>query len=157
MPSTPAGAAGTYEISADPARLDTAAIHGYLTRSYWSPGIPIGVVERALRNSLCFGAYESASGAQVGLARVVTDYATFAYLCDVYVLEEHRGFGLGKRMMREVMAHPALAGARRIMLATRDAHGLYAGFGFLEAGAAKNLMEIVRPDIYAARNDTGSC
>jgi len=92
----------------------------------------------------------------VGLARVVTDYATFAYLCDVYVLEEHRGHGLGKRMMRELMAHPALSGARRVMLATRDAHGLYAGFGFLEAGAAKNLMEIVRPDIYAARTDTGN-
>jgi GNAT superfamily N-acetyltransferase len=147
---------GTYEISTDPARLDIAAIHGYLTRSYWSPGIPIGVIERALRNSLCFGVYESASGAQVGLARVVTDYATFAYLCDVYVLEEHRGFGLSKRMMRELMAHPALTGARRIMLATRDAHTLYAGFGFVEAGAAKNLMEIVRPDIYSARISTGS-
>ena len=155
MSSTEAAAPGAYEISTDPARLDVAAIHGYLTRSYWSPGIPIEVVERALRQSLCFGVYESAGGAQVGLARVVTDYATFAYLCDVYVLEEHRGHGLGKRMMRELMAHPALSGARRVMLATRDAHGLYAGFGFLEAGAAKNLMEIVRPDIYAARTDTG--
>ena len=121
-----------------------------------APGIPIEIVERALRQSLCFGVYESAGGAQVGLARVVTDYATFAYVCDVYVLEEHRGHGLGKRMMRELMAHPALSGARRVMLATRDAHGLYAGFGFLEAGAAKNLMEIVRPDIYAARTDTGN-
>ena len=147
MSSTEAAAPGAYEISTDPARLDVAAIHGYLTRSYWSPGIPIEIVERALRHSLCFGVYESAGGAQVGLARVVTDYATFAYLCDVYVLEEHRGHGLGKRMMRELMAHPALSGARRVMLATRDAHGLYAGFGFLEAGAAKNLMEIVRPDI----------
>jgi ribosomal protein S18 acetylase RimI-like enzyme len=155
MSSTEAAAPGVYEISTDPARLDVAAIHGYLTRSYWSPGIPIEIVERALRHSLCFGVYESAGGAQVGLARVVTDYATFAYLCDVYVLEEHRGHGLGKRMMRELMAHPALSGARRVMLATRDAHGLYAGFGFLEAGAAKNLMEIVRPDIYAARTDTG--
>jgi len=139
---------GTYEISTDPARLDVAATHAYLTRSYWSPGIPVEIVERALRHSLCFGVYESASGAQVGLARVVTDYATFAYLCDVYVLEEHRGHGLGKRLMREVMTHPALSGARRAMLATRDAHGLYAGFGFQEAGAAKNLMEIVRPEIY---------
>jgi len=148
MSSTESAAPGAYEISTDPARLDVAAIHAYLTRSYWSPGIPIGIVERALRHSLCFGIYECAGGAQVGLARVVTDYATFAYLCDVYVLEEHRGFGLGKRMMRELMAHPALRGARRVTLATRDAHGLYAGFGFLEAGAAKNLMEIVRPDIY---------
>ena len=140
-----------YEISTDPARLDVTAIHAYLTRSYWSPGIPIEIVERALRNSLCFGAYESGSGAQVGLARVVTDYSTFAYLCDVYVLEEHRAQGLGKRLMRELMAHPALAGARRVMLATRDAHGLYAAYGFQEAGAAKNLMEIVRPEIYARR------
>jgi ribosomal protein S18 acetylase RimI-like enzyme len=155
MSSTEDDANATYEISTDPARLDVTAIHAYLTRSYWSPGIPIEIVERALRQSLCFGVYESAGGAQVGLARVVTDYATFAYLCDVYVLEEHRGHGLGKRMMRELMAHPALSGARRVMLATRDAHGLYAGFGFLEAGAAKNLMEIVRPDIYAARTDTG--
>jgi GNAT superfamily N-acetyltransferase len=148
MSSTETGVHPAYEISTDPARLDVAAIHAYLTRSYWSPGIPLGIVERALRNSLCFGIYESASSAQVGLARVVTDYATFAYLCDVYVLEGHRGHGLGKRLMRELMAHPALTGARRAMLATRDAHGLYAGFGFHEAGAAKNLMEIVRPDIY---------
>jgi len=155
MSSTESRAPGTYEISTDPARLDVAAIHAYLTRSYWSPGIPIGIVEHALRNSLCFGVYDSA-GAQVGLARVVTDYATFAYLCDVYVLEEHRGVGLAKRMMRELMSHPALRGARRVMLATRDAHGLYAGFGFLEAGAAKNLMEIVRPDIYATRANTAS-
>ena len=156
MSSTEDDASAVYEISTDPARLDVTAIHAYLTRSYWSPGIPIEIVERALRQSLCFGVYESAGGAQVGLARVVTDYATFAYLCDVYVLEEHRGVGLAKRMMRELMSHPALRGARRVMLATRDAHGLYAGFGFLEAGAAKNLMEIVRPDIYATRANTAS-
>jgi len=156
MSSTERRANGAYEISTDPARLDVTAIHAYLTRSYWSPGIPREIVERALRHSLCFGVYESSSGAQVGLARVVTDYATFAYLCDVYVLEGHRGHGLGKRLMRELMSHPALTGARRAMLATRDAHGLYAGFGFQEAGAAKNLMEIVRPDIYAARTDNGS-
>ncbi|HEV7607298.1 MAG TPA: GNAT family N-acetyltransferase [Steroidobacteraceae bacterium] len=138
-----------YEISSDPARLDATAIHAYLTRSYWSPGIPKDIVERALRHSLCFGVYESVTGAQVGLSRVVTDYATFAYLCDVYVLEEHRGHGLAKVMMGEVMAHPALAGARRVMLATRDAHGLYQLSGFVEAGRAGNLMEIVRPDIYA--------
>jgi GNAT superfamily N-acetyltransferase len=146
-----------YEISTDPARLDLRAIHAYLVRSYWSPQIPLALVERAARHSLCFGVYESASGAQVGFTRVVTDYATFAYLCDVYVLEEHRGHGLSKWMMREVMAHPALAGARRAMLATRDAHGLYAQFGFVVAGKAGNLMEIVKPDIYRqpATADTG--
>jgi GNAT superfamily N-acetyltransferase len=119
-----------YEISTDPARLDIDAMHAYLARSYWSPGIPRDVVERAARNSLCFGLYETASGKQVGLTRVVTDHATFAYLCDVYVLEEHRGRGLSKWMMQEVMAHPALSGARRAMLGTRDAHGLYARYGF---------------------------
>ena len=97
MSSTEGGVPDGYEISTDPARLDIAAIHAYLTRSYWSPGIPYAIVERAARNSLCFGVYETAGGKQVGLARVVTDHATFAYLCDVYVLEEHRGRGLGKR------------------------------------------------------------
>jgi GNAT superfamily N-acetyltransferase len=150
MSSTEARGDRAYDISTDTERLDVDAIHAYLTRSYWSPGIPRATVERAVRNSLCFGVYETASGAQVGFTRVVTDYATFAYLCDVYVLEAHRGHGIAKRMMREVMAHPALMGARRIMLATRDAHGLYRHSGFLEAGAAGNLMEIVRPDIYAS-------
>jgi len=136
-----------YEISTDPARLDIAAMHAYLTRSYWSPGIPYSTVEHAARHSLCFGLYEKAGGGQVGLARVVTDHATFAYLCDVYVLEEHRGHGLGKLLMRTVMAHPALTGARRAMLGTRDAHGLYRQFGFADAGTGI-LMEIVRPDLY---------
>ena len=86
----------------------------------------------------------------MGLTRVVTDHATFAYLCDVYVLEEHRGHGLGKFLMRTVMAHPALTGARRIMLGTLDAHGLYRQFGFADAAGTKVLMEILRPDIYRA-------
>jgi ribosomal protein S18 acetylase RimI-like enzyme len=143
-----------YEISTDRARLDLRAIHAYLARSYWSPGIPLEIVERAVKNSLCFGLYETASGSQVGFTRVVTDNATFGYLCDVYVLEEHRGRGLSKLMMREVMAHPALAGARRVMLATRDAHGLYRQSGFVVAGTAGNLMEIVRPDIYNGQAST---
>jgi GNAT superfamily N-acetyltransferase len=137
-----------YEISTDPARLDLHAMHDYLTRSYWSPGIPLDTVERAARNSLCFGVYETAAGRQVGLTRVVTDHATFAYLCDVYVLEAHRGRGLAKWMMREVMAHPALTGARRAMLATRDAHALYRQSGFQDVTASRTLMEILRPDIY---------
>jgi GNAT superfamily N-acetyltransferase len=145
-----------YEISTDRARLDLRAIHAYLARSYWSPGIPFEIVERAANNSLCFGVYENASATQAAFTRVVTDYATFAYLCDVYVLEEHRGRGLSKWMMREVMAHPAVAGARRAMLATRDAHGLYSQSGFTVAGGAGNLMEIVRPDIYASPASTGT-
>jgi GNAT superfamily N-acetyltransferase len=139
---------GAYEISTDPARLDLDAIHGYLTRSYWSPGIPREIVARAVQHSLCFGVYETAGGKQVGFTRVVTDHATFAYLCDVFVLEAHRGHGLGKAMMHAAMAHPALAGARRVMLATRDAHGLYRQNGFRDTTGNTNLMEIVRPDIY---------
>lgn len=139
---------GPYEISSEQGRLDVDAIHAYLTRSYWSPGIPRDIVERAARNSLCFGGYLRATGAQVAFTRVVTDYATFAYLCDVYVLEEHQGRGLGKAMMRAAVAHPALSGARRVMLATRDAHGLYRQHGFVDVIRNTNLMEIVRPDIY---------
>ena len=142
--------ADSYEISTEQARLDFDAIHAWLARSYWSPGIPRATVERAARNSLCFGVYERAGGRQVGFARVVTDYATFAYLCDVYVLEEHQGHGLGKAMMRALMAHPALAGARRVMLATRDAQGLYRQFDFGDTTGNTHLMEIVRPDIYRA-------
>ena len=140
--------AGPYEISSDPARLDIDAIHGFLTQSYWSPGIPRETVERAIRNSLCFGVRDRTSGVQVGFARVVTDHATFAYLCDVYVLEAHRGRGLAKALMSAAMVHPALARARRVMLATRDAQGLYRQFGFRDVAGKNSLMEIVRPDIY---------
>ena len=154
--SSTEGAVAGYEISTDPARLDIAAMHAYLTRSYWSPGIPFATVERAARNSLCFGLYESSTGRQVGLTRVVTDHATFAYLCDVYVLEEHQGRGLGKFLMRTVMAHPALTGARRTMLGTRDAHGLYAQYGFGPPPDDGVIMQILRPDMYRAstRNAT---
>jgi ribosomal protein S18 acetylase RimI-like enzyme len=153
---TDSGCNDLYEISSDPGRLDFDVIHAYLTRSYWSAGIPRDVVERAARNSLCFGVYQRATGAQagratgaqVGFTRVVTDHATFAYLCDVFVLEDHRGHGLGKAMMRAALAHPALSGARRVMLATRDAHGLYRRYGFSDVIRNTNLMEIVRPDIY---------
>ena len=141
-------APGGYEISTDPARLDIAAMHAYLTRCYWSPGIPLETVQQAARNSLCFGLYETSSGRQVGLTRVITDHATFAYLCDVYVLEEHRGRGLGKFLVGTAMAHPALTRARRAMLGTRDAHGLYRQFGFEDAAGTRILMEIVRPDMY---------
>lgn len=137
-----------YEISTDPARLDIEAMHAYLARSYWSPGIPFAIVERAARHSLCFGLYERSTGRQVGLARIVTDHATFAYLCDVYVLEEHRGRGLGKFLMQTVMAHPAVTGARRTMLGTRDAHGLYAQYGFRAPPDDGVLMQILRPDMY---------
>ena len=136
----------TYDISTDPSRLQLDAVHAYLTRSYWSPGVPREVVARAAANSLCFGIY--LGDAQVGYARVVTDKATFAYLADVYVLEAHRGQGLSKRLVETIQAHPDLQGLRRFMLATADAHGLYAQFGFKPLGRPERMMEIVDPDPY---------
>jgi len=136
-----------YEISTDSAHLDVDAIHAFLTRSYWSPGIPRATVARAIANSLCFGVFWQ--GQQVGFARVVTDRTTFAYLCDVYVLEAHRGHGLAKQLMDRVMKHPDLQGLRRMMLATLDAHGLYAQFGFTALGAPDRIMEVLKPDIYS--------
>jgi GNAT superfamily N-acetyltransferase len=140
---------GEYSISTDPAKLDVAAIHTYLTTSYWSPGIPRSVVEKAIRGSLCFGLYHGQE--QIGLARVITDGATHAYLCDVYILEEHRGKELGKWLMNAVMLHPALQGLRQFMLATRDAHGLYRQFGFQPLADPDRHMEISVPDIYRSK------
>ena len=137
---------GGFTVSTDPARLDPAAIHAYLTTSYWAEGIPRETVERSLRGSLCFGLYEK--DRQIGLARVITDGATFAYLCDVYVLAERRGLGLGKWLMECVMAHPDLQKLRRFSLATRDAHELYRPFGFAEIQNPGSHMEIVRPGLY---------
>jgi GNAT superfamily N-acetyltransferase len=135
-----------YEISTDKGRLDRAAIHAFLAASYWSPGIPEAVVARAIEHSLCFGVFHD--GAQVGFARVVTDRATFGYLADVYLLEAHRGRGLARRLVGEILAHPDLQGLRRLLLATRDAHGLYAKFGFRPLAAPDRMMEIHRPDVY---------
>jgi len=137
---------GEYSISTDPSRLDLDAIHAYLAGAYWCEGIPRQTVERAITNSLCFGLFHGKD--QVGLARVVTDSATYAYLCDVYVLEAHRGKGLAKWLMECVMAHPALQGLRRFTLATRDAHGLYRQFGFRELTKPESKMEILHPDVY---------
>ena len=121
---------GQYTISTDSSRLDLAVIHDYLDgESYWAQGRPLDVMQRALEHSLCFGVY--AGDEQVGLARVVTDYATFAWLCDVFILESHRGQGLGKWLIESVVAHPELQGLL-FMLATRDAHGLYQRYGGFE-------------------------
>jgi GNAT superfamily N-acetyltransferase len=120
-----------YEISTDPARMQIDEIWGYLRRSYWSPDIRREVTQRAVDNSICAGAFEKASGRQIGFARAASDRATFAWLCDVYVLEEHRGQGLSKAMVRALVEHPDLQTLRRWLLATRDAHGLYKQFGFL--------------------------
>jgi GNAT superfamily N-acetyltransferase len=136
----------TYDISTDPSRLQLEAIHAYLVRSYWSPGIPKPVVACAIANSMCFGLYLGSE--QVGFARVITDRATFAYLADVYVLEAHRGQGLSRRLVEQIQAHPDLQGLRRFLLATADAQGLYAQFGFKPLSAPDRMMEIRDPDPY---------
>jgi GNAT superfamily N-acetyltransferase len=138
---------GEYTISDDPARLDLKAMHAYLRRAYWCEDIPFEVLERAVQGSLCIGAYDAA-GAQVGLARFISDYATFCYVCDVYVLEPHRGRGLARQMLAMAIAHPRLAGLRRWNLVTRDAHALYRGFGFAPLGHGERHMERTQPDIY---------
>ena len=135
-------------IDGDRDRLDRVLIHRFLGESYWAAGIPVELVDRAIDHSLCFGAYVDA--AQVGFARLVTDYATFGYLADVFVLPEWRGQGIARRLVAAAMAHPDVAGLRRIMLATRDAHALYAGFGFVPVSDSKPLMQIHRPGIYQA-------
>lgn len=135
-----------FEISTDKARLDVALIHENLARSYWSSGIQREVVERAIANSVCFGAYHARE--QVGFARVVSDCATFAYLCDVFVVAAWRGRGISKFLMDCVKAHPDLQRLRRWMLATRDAHGLYAQFGFTPISAPERFMQIHDPHVY---------
>jgi GNAT superfamily N-acetyltransferase len=138
-----------YEISIDRSRLDVKAIHEYLTQSYWSPGIPFATVARAVDNSVCVGAYLGAE--QVGFARVITDKTTFAYLADVYVLEPHRGNGLSRQMMEAITQHPDLQGLRRWLLITRDAHGLYAKFGFKPLAAPERFMERHTPNAYTTQ------
>jgi GNAT superfamily N-acetyltransferase len=137
---------GEYTITTDRHRLDLQAIHEFLTRSYWSPGVPIEIVERAIANSLCFGLFHG--HVQAGFARVITDKATFAYLADVYVLESHRGKGLSKWLVEVIQGHEDLQGLRRFMLATRDAHGLYSQFGFKTLDNPSRMMEIVNADLY---------
>jgi GNAT superfamily N-acetyltransferase len=137
---------GPYTLSTNPDRLDLATIRRYLSEVYWSQGIPFEVVERAFRNSLVFGIYQGE--AIVGWSRLITDYATFAYLADVFILPEHRGSGLSKWMMACVVGHPELQGLRRWMLATRDAHNLYAQFGFVPIAAPERWMERHFPDVY---------
>jgi GNAT superfamily N-acetyltransferase len=146
------GALPSYTISTDQARLDVALVHRYLSRdSYWAFGVPLQVVQRAIRNSLCFGMYQHEQ--QIGFARVVTDAATFAYLADVFIVASHRGGGLGKQLIAAVMAHVDLQGLRRFMLATRDAHRLYRQFGFGEPKNAQVLMERHDPDVYQRLGD----
>ncbi len=141
-------------VTTDPARFDLDVIHGYLRRSYWAEDIPRATAARSIRNSLGFAllAQDPAGGAprQIGFARVVSDRATFAWLADVFVLEAWRGRGLSKWLVACVLEHPELQGLRRFTLGTRDAHGLYARFGFAALADPSRAMEIVRPDVYRA-------
>jgi GNAT superfamily N-acetyltransferase len=128
-------------ITTDPSRLDLDVIHHFLARSYWAAGIPREIVARAVGRSLCFGAFDGPD--QVGFARVISDYATYAYVSDVFVLPSHRGRGVGKQLMAAIVAHPELQGLRRWTLFTRDAHGLYRQYGFAEPRYPERLMEIL--------------
>lgn len=138
-----------YRISLDPADLQLEVIHGYLSRSYWSPGIPREVVEKAVRHSLVVGAY-GPDGAQVGFARLATDHATFGYLADVFVLEAHRGKGLSKAMVGALMDLPEVRGFRRLMLVTRDAHGVYEKLGWGRVEDPGPIMQLLRKDVYGS-------
>lgn len=135
-------------ISTDALELDLALIHGFLSEhTYWARGIPIALVERSMQNSLCFGGFVGTG--QVAFARVISDFTTFANLVDVFVLPDHRGNGYGKALMDAVFAHPQLQDLRRFTLATGDAHGLYAQYGFTAPKHPQSLMERYQPDVYA--------
>ena len=138
---------GDFEISTDPERVDVDVVHDFLTKSYWAQGIPMETVRRSIENSICFGIYHGRQ--QIGFARIVSDRATFAYLADVFVLPEYRGRGLSRWMMECIVGHPDLQGLRRWMLATRDAHGLYAHYGFTVMKQQDRWMERHCTDIYA--------
>ena len=163
---------GDYIISTDKDKLDIDFIHSFLTRSYWAEGISKKVVARSIEGSLCFGVFlnnpptpasagkptasasesklvvTASEGKQVGFARMITDQATFAYLADVFIDEDHRGKGLSKWLMKVILSHAGLQGLRRIMLATRDAHALYAQLGFTPVNNPERWMQIHNPDVY---------
>lgn len=132
---------GEFLISTDKSLLDHDFIHRFLSeRSYWAAGIPVETMKRSMEHSLCFGVYRE--GKQAGFARVVTDCATFAWLADVFIDEAQRGHGLGQKLVRAILSHRQLQGLRRFMLATRDAHGLYARFGFAPLDHVERFMQI---------------
>jgi GNAT superfamily N-acetyltransferase len=138
---------GEFEISTDPSRIDVAAVHRFLTSSYWAKDIPLEAVRRSMDNSLCFVICRGSELA--GFARLITDRTTFAYLADVFVIEAFRGCGLSRWLMQCIFAHPELQGLRRWALVTRDAHGLYRQFGFHELRFPERWMELHNPDVYS--------
>jgi GNAT superfamily N-acetyltransferase len=137
---------GEFEINTDPGRIDLAMVYEFLTNSYWAGGVPREIVARSIQNSLCFGIYRGMQ--QVGFARAITDYATFAYVADVFVIQSYRGRGLGKWLMECIRSHPQLQGLRRWSLITRDAQDLYQQFGFVEVANPERWMEIHDPQVY---------
>ena len=139
---------GEFTVSTDPSRLNLNFVHDFLAGSYWAKDIPRDVFVKSVENSLCFGVYEGPR--QIGFARVITDYATFAYLADVFIIESHRGRGLANFLMECIVQHPQLQRLRRWILATRDAHQLYAKFGFRPLGRPDRFMELHNPDVYKA-------
>ena len=137
------------QITTDKTRIDVDAVHQFLSRSYWAAGIPRELVERSIEHSVCVAALDE--DATVGFARVITDHATFAYLADVFVLLSHRGRGISRMLMSAIAADPSLQGLRRWLLVTRDAHGVYAKFGFTPLAAPERVMEKVVKDAYRVR------
>ena len=137
---------GNFTITTDKDKMDIDFIHAFLTNSYWAEGITKNIISKSVNGSLCFGLFEGRK--QIGFARMVTDEATFAYLADVFITSEYRGRGLSKWLIEVIMSHPDLQGLRRMMLATRDAHGLYRKFGFTPLTHTDRWMQIHDPDIY---------
>ncbi len=139
-----------YLVSCDKSWIDLDVVHNFLTNCHWAKGVSRELVEKSIRNSLCFGVYELCEGKrrQIGFARVISDFATFAYLSDVFVLESHRGNDLSKQLLSEIMKHPELQGLRRWMLVTTNAHGLYEQFGFSAPMNPEKIMEIFVPNLY---------
>jgi N-acetylglutamate synthase-like GNAT family acetyltransferase len=137
---------GEYLISTDKQKINTGIVHDFLTHSYWAEGISMEVVEQSIENSLCFGVYHS--GQLVGFARVISDFTTFAYLADVFIVPAHRGKGLSKQLLQVIVEYPALQNLRRFVLATRDAHDLYAQFGFTAFDKPERWMQRHNPGVY---------
>jgi len=141
-----------YLVSTDKSKIDVETVHHFLSHSYWAENIPLEVVRKSIENSLCFGIYHQEK--LVGFARAISDFATFAYLADVFILPEERGKGLSKWLIGIILEHPQLHGLRRFTLATRDAHSLYAQFGFSLFDKPERWMQKHDPDVY--KRDTSS-
>lgn len=135
-----------YTVTTDPAFFQIDAIHGFLSQSSWAPGIDAETVSLSIENSLCFGLLDGSE--QIGFARLVTDHATFGYLCDVYVLEDYQKTGLGRWLIECCHAHPVMSRLRRIMLVTDSAPWLYEKLGYTPLNRPDFVWQINRPDIY---------